>query len=596
MSERGRIVRSTSAARTSAPAESTSPRGRGADRSLRVPLPPDAGRDELVDADRRRCRGVVEGVGRRRRRRGARAVRLRATASAWLTHKLERLHGVDLRRELADALGSPPGVDRVPQRRGRVPARRVMGRCGTGPPSRGRRDARHRARQRVPRGRRDRRHRATCSARRLAAPRSVPGPARRGDGLARSAPRAATAIRGSTFATSRSGPANGDATRAPGVRRARVGARRDHRALARRRSSATCLVVGGSISRRGTSSRRPARRRCSRALDALEKIVPAAACRRRRAARRGAPCGRDGRPPSQRRSTAMSARRLAELTVDEARRHQASERPSGPVDPRVETRELDRQRADQALSPARRAESTPLRVVPGRRMGARHARHLGPRLELRRRRGAVCVRRRALPACAGAPVPRAARTTARGAALAGRGNGGQLGIDPSRIAVGGTSAGANLAAALTLAGREAASADLRLQVLVYPRVALRVGHRIDARRASRPSTGATSSWCWSHYLAPRHDGENSLASPLLARAPADCRRRSSSPPSTTRSATRASSTPRSCGRSGVDVEVVRIDRCRARLLLGHGREATSAQRLVAAALGSCVRRRAHRRG
>ncbi|HEY6076768.1 MAG TPA: hypothetical protein VIV36_07995, partial [Gaiella sp.] len=37
---------------------------------------------------------------------------------------------------------------------------------------------------------------------------------------------------------------------------------------------------------------------------------------------------------------AVSPRRLADMTVDEARRHQASERPSRPVDARVETREL----------------------------------------------------------------------------------------------------------------------------------------------------------------------------------------------------------------------------------------------------------------
>ncbi len=74
---------------------------------LRVPLAPDAGRSELVarivgvgtDA----AEGVVDRVG----------VAVPgpfdyANGVSLLTHKLEHLHGVDMRRELADALGTPP--------------------------------------------------------------------------------------------------------------------------------------------------------------------------------------------------------------------------------------------------------------------------------------------------------------------------------------------------------------------------------------------------------------------------------------------------------------------------------------------------------
>ena len=147
-------------------------------------------------------------------------------------------------------------------------------------------------------------------------------------------------------------------------------------------------------------------------------------------------------------------------------------------------------------------------------MGARHTGHLGPRLELRRRRGTLCVRGRAVPACAGAPVPaplddcvEALRWLVAEAA--------QLGIDPSRIAVGGTSAGANLAAALALVSREAASPRLRLQVLVYP--ALLYGSDTESMRRDFPTfDGRDVEWCWSHYLAHADDGKNALASPLLA--------------------------------------------------------------------------------
>jgi glucokinase len=74
---------------------------------LRVPLPPSAGRDELLariaGAAANVVEGTVDGVG----------VAVPgpfdyANGVCLLTHKLQPLHGVDLRRALAEALGSTP--------------------------------------------------------------------------------------------------------------------------------------------------------------------------------------------------------------------------------------------------------------------------------------------------------------------------------------------------------------------------------------------------------------------------------------------------------------------------------------------------------
>jgi acetyl esterase len=98
------------------------------------------------------------------------------------------------------------------------------------------------------------------------------------------------------------------------------------------------------------------------------------------------------------------------------------------------------------------------------------------------------------------------------------GHGGDLGLDSTRLAVGGASAGGNLAAAVALLARERGGPRLALQVLVYPPL----DHRADT-----PSMGEALdpllfgpkdlAWCWSHYLADPADGGSPLASPLRAR-------------------------------------------------------------------------------
>jgi acetyl esterase len=95
--------------------------------------------------------------------------------------------------------------------------------------------------------------------------------------------------------------------------------------------------------------------------------------------------------------------------------------------------------------------------------------------------------------------------------------GSELGLDPDRVAVGGTSAGGNLAAAVALLAREREGPKLVLQLLVYPPL----DHRADTlskQEALDPLLlGARDvAWCWSHYLADAADGDNPLASPLRA--------------------------------------------------------------------------------
>jgi acetyl esterase len=97
-------------------------------------------------------------------------------------------------------------------------------------------------------------------------------------------------------------------------------------------------------------------------------------------------------------------------------------------------------------------------------------------------------------------------------------HGPELGLDSSRLAVAGASAGGNLAAAVGLLAREREGPRLALQVLVYPPL----DHRADTpsmTEAYDPLFFGREdlAWCWSHYLADPVDGDSPLASPLRAR-------------------------------------------------------------------------------
>jgi acetyl esterase len=96
-------------------------------------------------------------------------------------------------------------------------------------------------------------------------------------------------------------------------------------------------------------------------------------------------------------------------------------------------------------------------------------------------------------------------------------NAGGFGGDESRIAVGGDSAGGNLAAVVTQIARDRGQPALKHQLLIYP---------VTDAACNTPSysqnaegyflTKAAMQWFWGHYLGRDADPSNPLASPLRA--------------------------------------------------------------------------------
>lgn len=86
-------------------------------------------------------------------------------------------------------------------------------------------------------------------------------------------------------------------------------------------------------------------------------------------------------------------------------------------------------------------------------------------------------------------------------------HGAQIGIDTKRVAVGGDSAGGNLAAVTALMARDA-DIDLKLQMLVYPATdASRHHDSFDENRDGPLLTIEIIDWFWSHYLGPEPSEE-----------------------------------------------------------------------------------------
>lgn len=96
-------------------------------------------------------------------------------------------------------------------------------------------------------------------------------------------------------------------------------------------------------------------------------------------------------------------------------------------------------------------------------------------------------------------------------------NASALGVDAARIAVGGDSAGGNLAAVVALAARDAGGPALAFQLLIYPAVDQRLGHpSIEKNGEGYLLTKQNMLYFRGHYLPNEADRLDWRASPLLA--------------------------------------------------------------------------------
>jgi acetyl esterase len=92
-----------------------------------------------------------------------------------------------------------------------------------------------------------------------------------------------------------------------------------------------------------------------------------------------------------------------------------------------------------------------------------------------------------------------------------------LGIDRERLAVGGDSAGGNLAAVVSLTARDLGAPKLSYQLLLYPAVECGMSHPSHDRFAEGYLlTGPTMKWFYERYLRGPADVDDWRASPLRA--------------------------------------------------------------------------------
>jgi acetyl esterase len=98
----------------------------------------------------------------------------------------------------------------------------------------------------------------------------------------------------------------------------------------------------------------------------------------------------------------------------------------------------------------------------------------------------------------------------------------RLGLDSARVAVGGDSAGGNLAAVMALLSRDRRGPRVLLQVLVYPVT----NHDFGTTSYRENATGYVLTtedmrWFWRHYLSREEQGQEVSASPFRAKSLAD---------------------------------------------------------------------------
>jgi acetyl esterase len=101
-------------------------------------------------------------------------------------------------------------------------------------------------------------------------------------------------------------------------------------------------------------------------------------------------------------------------------------------------------------------------------------------------------------------------------------NGAELGIDVSRLAIGGDSAGGNLTAVTALMARDRGGPALRFQLMIYPVTdcAFDTGSYRENAEGYFLTTGMMR-WFWEKYLASPAQGREGYASPLRAQSVAN---------------------------------------------------------------------------
>jgi acetyl esterase len=96
-------------------------------------------------------------------------------------------------------------------------------------------------------------------------------------------------------------------------------------------------------------------------------------------------------------------------------------------------------------------------------------------------------------------------------------NAAELGVDPARVAVGGDSAGGNLAAVMALMARDGRIPPLAFQLLIYPATDMQlVSRSSQAFPSGVPLTTPTMQWFIDNYLRKPADAFDWRASPLRA--------------------------------------------------------------------------------
>lgn len=92
-----------------------------------------------------------------------------------------------------------------------------------------------------------------------------------------------------------------------------------------------------------------------------------------------------------------------------------------------------------------------------------------------------------------------------------------LGLDATRIAVAGDSAGGNLAAAVALRDRAGGNRRIRFQALIYPVTEYEFERpSMRADWSGYPLSTETVRWFWSHYLPPEANTDDPLIAPINA--------------------------------------------------------------------------------